>query len=464
MDLRIETPRRSIARDLRASTVDGCCYSGMVGLGETYFIALFLAVGFGETTVAWLATLPVFAGSLVQMATPRAIEWLGSWKRWVVLNAVLQGVSLLGLAWLVGSNRATAVTVFAVVSLYFGCGQATAPAWNMWIERMVPRSIRTRFLSRRHRAAQLSLLAVVVTASALFRWTESTGTSPVVALFGFLLCAGMLRLVSAWCLSRQTEDLQWLEQSRREVTEHQEAETGIAALPARTFRQLMLFMVLMQLAVYISSAFFTPFKLKALRLDYAQFSLLVIMAYVGKIVSLGLAGRLAARWGSFRLLLLGAIGIVPMAGLWAVSQNFIWLAVVQFSSGFMWACYELAMVMVFVEVIPRGRRLRWLSQYNVANSLAMVAGTALGAGLFIGFGEGYLGYLVIFACSSICRLLFIGMFPFSTLSRAGDSGARPQRRFVVFSHSFELLGRGLFRAWQAIPRDDLRESNNRKAA
>jgi MFS family permease len=449
MDLRIDTARRNIAADIRASTIDGCCFSGMVGLGETYFVALYLAIGFGATAAAWLATLPILAGSFFQLVTPAAISRLGSWKRWTVFNAALQSISLFLMAGLVSWGEASFFCVFLVASLYFGSGQATAPAWNMWVEHLVPRSIRTRFLTVRQRASQICLLIIVVLASVAFRCCQVSGIDPLRPLTAFLFCAGTLRAISTWQLSRQNEAPKWVEQSRREMQVLLDQDRR--ELPnTKPFLHLLLFLVLMQFSVYISSAFFTPYKIRLLELDYARFSVLVIMSYIGKISSLGLAGRLAARWGACRLLLFGAIGIVPMAAAWAISRNFLYLATVQFCSGVMWACYELAMVMVFVDLIPRSRRLKLLSRYNVANSMAMVAGTALGATLFGSLGQGYPAYLGVFVCSSICRLLVLSAFPWRLWASTGSGAlSAAAGRFILFSHSFEMLGRSLFRAWQA---------------
>jgi MFS family permease len=304
---------------------------------------------------------------------------------------------------------------------------------------------------------------VVIVASLTLRWTETSGASPVLPLLCFLFVAGMLRSVSAWCLSRQTELTGWRQQARESFLPREDVAAPSSGFDARTWQQLFLFLVLMQFAVYISSAFFTPFKLRALDLNYARFSVLVICAYVGKILALGLAGQLARRWGGFRLLLFGAIGIVPMAGLWSVSQNFAWLMSVQLCSGMMWACYELAIVMVFVELVPRARRMQLLSRYNVANSLAMVGGTTVGAALFAWLGQGYAAYLALFIGSSACRLLSLAVFPAALLRDPGHRG--PARsRLLLFSYPFEALGRAVFRPWQSVDNEAIAKQDRESRA
>lgn len=411
MEVRLLNSRRAIAADLRASSIDGCCFSGMVGLGETYFAALYLAAGFAATQAAWLAALPIFAGSLFQLVTPRAVERTGSWKRWTVFNASLQSLSLFLMAALIASGKASFIAVFLIASIYYGSGQATAPTWNMWIERVVPKRIRRKYLSRRHRLSQSSLMLAAIVAGVSCRICEINSINPLHPLTVFLAVAGLLRGISAWQLSRKTELPQWISPIPRKVIP-ETPDQGSLDRSARTWRHLLLFMAIMQMAVYISSGFFAPFKIRMLQFDYTQFSILVTMTFVGKIISTGLAGHLVAKWGAVRLLLFGAAGIVPAASAWTLSQNFWFLMGIQLFSGLMWACYEIAMLMVFAELIPRDKRLVLLARYNVANSLAMVVGTGIGAMLFAFAGRDFTAYMIIFAGSSLCRLLVIvSMFP-----------------------------------------------------
>jgi MFS family permease len=77
---------------------------------------------------------------------------------------------------------------------------------------------------------------------------------------------------------------------------------------------------------------------------------------------------------------------------------------VQIFSGVVWGAYELAMFLLFVDAIPRERRTRLLTLYNLGNSLAMVGGGLAGAALLKLFGDSAASYLTLFALSSVARL------------------------------------------------------------
>ena len=479
-------PKDHLRSDLRHSCVDGATYSAMVGLGETYFLALYLALGLGQTSISLLASLPILAGSLLQLVTPQGIALFGSLRRWIVVNATIQGLSLVLLAVVIATDMASMLIVFFVSTIYYASGQATAPAWNAWMEKLLPRTIRSRFLSRRLRICQLCLLAAVAIAGFVFHFVSSHEKvasggldlhSPLVPFACFLLVAGILRFVSAWSLSQQFERRQWAFQSPAEsferkqvaanfstaresaaiqpyflhvsqfvpsllryyragfVSLRQKSRTRLQIQVAKSKSQeyqpwrLLLFFIVVQFSVYISAAFFAPFQLKVLGFTYWQFSLLIMIAYAGKILALDFVGQIAKRIGSERLLLVGAIGIIPIAGLWAISQSFWYLVCVQILSGVVWAFFELATALAFIENVPVKDRLRLISRFNVGNSAALVAGALTGDWLFHWIGHDYGAFLWVFAASTVARLAALTMFPyrFPELSKLFPSfGFRPR--------------------------------------
>ena len=117
----------------------------MVGIGETYLAAFAIAAGFSDFTVGLLVTVPVLGGSLLQLSTSRGVRWLGSYRRWVVAAASLQTMSMCLLMTMALLGRAPLGLVFAAATLYWAGGLAAGPAWNAWVEHLVPNTIRASF-------------------------------------------------------------------------------------------------------------------------------------------------------------------------------------------------------------------------------------------------------------------------------------------------------------------------------
>ena len=97
----------------------------------------------------WSPALPVMAGGIMQLVSLRAVRWIGSEKRWIVLCASLQALVVCS-AGLRGADRFDIAPwmLFLVASIYWGTGLATGPAWSTWIETVVPAGIRMRYFAR----------------------------------------------------------------------------------------------------------------------------------------------------------------------------------------------------------------------------------------------------------------------------------------------------------------------------
>ena len=160
---------------------------------------------------------------------------------------------------------------------------------------------------------------------------------------------------------------------------------------------------MMQGAVQLSGPYFTPFMLKQMKLSYGLYVLLVGTTYVAKLLAAPWWARVAQRYGARRLLWIGGVGIVPVAGLWLVSQSFTYLMCVQVISGVCWAAYELAMLLLLFDSLPEEERISVLTLHNLAASMATAAGSLLGGFFLLVLGQNYEAYLALFGLSSATR-------------------------------------------------------------
>jgi MFS family permease len=389
----------NLRKDLIAGHAEGAAYGGMVGLGETYLPAFALAVGLGEITAGLVASVPLLAGGLMQMASPRAIRCLGSHKRWVLLCALVQAASFVPLVAAALVGEVSSAGVLLVAAIYWGTGLATGPAWNTWMGSLVPPPLRARFFAKRTRLSQLAVLAGFVIGGAVLQWAGDRETV-LLAFAGIFLAAGASRLVSLGLLNAQREPAPLAATMRRVPLRHAWSQIRHAGSGP-----LLLYLVVVQGVVQISGPYFTPYMFEKLELSYVQYVVLVAASFVAKVVFLPAWGSFAHRVGAMRLLWLGGVGIVPMASLWILSDNFAWLLCVQVLAGAAWAAYELAFFLMFFESIDEEDRTDVLTFYNLANTTAWVFGAAIG-GLVLGsLGTSRYGYLLLFAVSSLGRLL-----------------------------------------------------------
>lgn len=384
---------------------DATAFNVMVGIGETYFSAFALALGKGDRISGLVATVPMLAGAILQLISPQAIAALGSYRKWVATCATIQALSLVPMAAFAFQHDMNTVALFVAAAIYWGAGQATIPAWNTWVEVLVPTKIRTPFLAYRTRLAQFGMLAGVIGGGLALQ----SGRVAQIELdvFGIMfVIAALARFISATCLGAQS-DSAVLPHYRA----HYRPETGTK--PPRMLtssnKRLLAYVFMMQGAVYFSGPYFAAYMLKHLGLSYQQLVMLIASSYIARILVLPYFGRFASQYGAHKLLWIGAIGITPLPAMWWVSNEFWFLLTLQIVGGFVWAAHELAMSLLFIDAIPRQARINVLAIYNFGNSAAMATGTILGAIVLARFEEIKPTYLAIFGISTLLRIVALGL-------------------------------------------------------
>lgn len=392
----------TLKRDLKLSVADGATFGVMVGGGETYLQAFVLTIGLGEVFAGLIASLPVLIGSLLQLISPAGVRYLKSHKRWVVLCASLQALCFVPLFVAAVYGQISQVAVLVVASTYWAAALGTGPAWNTWQGTLIPREIRAKFFAKRSRICQAATLAGFLGGGFALQYGKaSKDPAQELAVYCWLFAISFLcRILSTTCLALQSEPTP-IPSNMKFLTLREQWRKFSRGPSGR----LLVAAVGMQVGVYVAGPFFVPYMLKELEMDYRDFAILLGVSYVSKFVCLPAWGRVAHRMGAHRLIWIGAIGVVPLAGGWAVSSNYYWLLALQVLAGAAWGAYELALVLLFFETIHESERTSLLTLYNVANSAALAFGSLIGAAILKGVGVSVTAYLYVFAASTILRSL-----------------------------------------------------------
>lgn len=380
-------------------------FSVMVGCGETYFVAFALAIGMGDALAGLLGSVPLLAGALLQLVGPWAVQVLGSHKRWVVLTAGLQGVSFVPLAVAAWLGYMPNWLVFVMVSLYWALNLGGGPAWNTWIGTVVPQQVRAKYFATRTRRAQAVLMVTLIGAGLLLYFGQKHFAGAglerayIKVFAGLFAVAGLARLGSTWCHMR--------------VSEPEPMPAGQRKVPISAFLRgpnavsggrLLLYMLCVTGCVHVSGPFFAPYMLSQLGFDYLTFAGLLCCSFVGRVVAMPMIGRFAKKHGAGPLLWIGGLGIIPMSGIWVLSDAVWFLVILQLLSGVMWACYEMATMLLLLESIPARERTSVLTTNTALNAGVMVIGATVGAVLFKLTGEGQTAYHALFLISTVLRL------------------------------------------------------------
>lgn len=394
-------PQSRLQRDLALSTADGSAFSVAVGIGESYLPAFVLAIGGGHVPAGLVATLPMVAGAVLQLAAPAAIRRVGSLKRWVVLCAAVQSLSFVPLFAMALAGSARVGLVFLAAAVYWASGMSTGPAWNTWIASIVPGRLRAHYFAWRSRAAQISVFLGLLAGGALLQF-GARHERAMIAFATLFLLAACARMVSTILLGRQSEPVGELPQLTR-VSPADLARRLRSGQDAR----LLVYMLGVTFATQVAAAFFTPYMLGVLHFSYAQYMLLLAVSYASKIIAMPALGRFARAYGAHRLLVIGGLLVVPMAGFWVVSDRYWFLIAVQVAGGMAWGAQELGVLLLLFEAIRDDERTSMLTTFNFLNAVVLAAGSLIGAVVLGVLAKGAGAFMVIFVLSTILRVLTV---------------------------------------------------------
>lgn len=394
---------RVLRHDLRYVTGDGVLYSFMVGVGETYLPAFTLALGMGEVVAGLIATVPLLAGALLQLATPWGVRRLGTHRRWVLLCATLQSISFVPLLIAAVVGRIPVWAVFGVAAVYWASAMSAGPAWNTWMGMIIPRRIRARYFGRRSRLCQLATLVGILVGGAVLAKGESDGHL-LMAFAVLFAIGGLTRLASTTCLARQSEPENTVHGHRRVP-----ARELLGRLHHGPDMRLLTYMLAVQVSVQVSAAYFNPYMLSELGFSKSAYMLLLSTSFVSKSIFLPLWGRIAQRTGSRRILHGAGLGLIPLASLWMFTEQLWALVLVQVLAGLVWGAYELATFLLMFETIREDERTSVLTLFNLANAGSIIFGSLVGAGILLGFDQSMRGYMIVFGASTLMRLCTVGL-------------------------------------------------------
>lgn len=415
-----------LRRDLRRVYAEGVAWSVMVGIGETYFPAFALALGMGEVGSGLIATVPLLAGGILQLVTPYGVDRLRSRRRWAAACASTQTVTFLPLL-AAAMFGAPSILVYLAAGVYWGAGMGAGPAWNPWMDQLVPKRIRAHFFSRRSRATQVGVMLGLFLGGVILDAAKQAG-HPLSGFMVLFVIGAVARSVSARLLTLQSEPM---------PPRRGEAILTGGDLWRRVRRgpegHLLVYLAFMTATVALASPYFTPYLLEHLHFSYTRYMLLIGASFAAKVLALTYLAGITRRLGALRVLRLSAAGIVLIPVLWIFVSSFYGLVVLQVFAGFMWAGHEFASFLLFFDTINARERTSLLTAYNLAGAAAMVGGSVLGGAILGRLGPEHMGYLAIFAASGAFRLfawvhlyhLRVGREPQVELPSFRITGLRP---------------------------------------
>jgi predicted MFS family arabinose efflux permease len=371
----------------------------MVGVGETYIGAYAINCGFSDRFAGLITALPLGIASILQLFSSRVQKWMGRRKRFVMLAAVGQALTLFLITGHNLFDRASPTLLLAVLTSYWVFGLSAGTAWNGWIVSLIAKKDRPGFFAKRGPWNEVSVLVALVGAGLSLKFVADK-----MLVFAFLfVVAGLARLASVFCFSKLPESV-----PAREPEDRDELDLpGLRQwLGQAKVRKMLLLIGVFNFGVYIAAPFFTPFMLRQLKLDYGVYMFLISLPFISRAVAYRFFEVYAPRWGLLPVLgpTMLAIALVPV--LWALWPELHYLVFFQILSGVAWTGFEYSILLKQLSDFRPRERARVLTWTNFLVGLCNVAGVLIGSQI-LGRHPNQDSYFQLFYVSAAVRAMAI---------------------------------------------------------
>jgi len=389
-----------VRKSLRYSIFDGAFSASMIGFGESFFVAFGLFLKSTTLQVGLLSSLPQALGSMLQFFSNGLIRAFGSRKRLVVTAALLQGLMYVPVALVFFFEEFRVQQLILFACLYWAFGMILGPAWNSWMGDLVSEDRRGAYFGRRSNITGTATFVAILAAGYILQQCGGSIQKQYTGFVLIFLLALTSRMISVLFLSKQYEPVY-------EVP--REAEFGfLEFLQQARFRNYGLFVLylgLMNFAVFMSVPFFTPYMLQDLHLSYLTFTMVNAAAILVKMLSMPVWGHAADRFGARRVLSLTGFLMPLVPVLWLLSGEVAWLMTIQAYSGFIWGGFEIASFSFIFDTTTPQKRATCVAYYNMINGLALFSGALLGSAIVRMNTAFWSKYLLVFLVSGLFRIV-----------------------------------------------------------
>ncbi len=377
----------------------------MVGLGEAYFSAFILALGKSDIYAGMITTVPLVIGGVLQLFAPRLIPSIGTYKRWVVLLASIQVICLFVLSLFAHVREISVWSLFFVVAIYWTGGLGAVPAWNAWLNSLLPKVLRLKFFSYRSMLASIATISGLVLSGVLLHLGKLYGQTLLVFSIIFFL-GGLFRILSISSLLKHSDGEDLVH------TGHVSSIRSILGdLRTTHYGKMMIFILIFKFSVYFAAPYFTPFMLLHLKMSYFTYMITIAAASVGSIVVMQYLRGKTISFNADKILFFVVFGVMLNPLLWIISDARWYLVLIQIYSGMLWGVLELCSFLIMFNEIPNSKKATTIGVFSFLQPCTFVLGASCGACFLKYFGSDYQGYIYLLIAGTFIRLLALFFYP-----------------------------------------------------
>jgi MFS family permease len=381
--------------NLRWFRLDGIFAQASESIVAAYLTLFVLALGASRAQIGLMSALASLSAALVLLPGAAIAERSGRRKAVVLLGGgggARVALLLLALVPLAFSGSTAVLIAIALIVLRGAFANVGVPAWMSLTADIVPLPCRGRYFSSRNMAMVLvGMTTTFVVGQLITRVGAPAGHQLALGIaFGF-------GLVATFSFSRLRESPAAATQSQMPPGFQQPFIQHLRAHP--DFITFCVTAGLWNLSLGIAMPFFSVYMVENLGASASMVGLLAVVSALAAMPGQRLFGILADRWGPRRVQLLTGLIIPVVPWAWLLVRSPWHLVPAELAGGFLWAGYTLASFNFLLLLTAEDRRSHYAALYQIAVTLALAGGAALG-----GIVATHWGYVALFALTGLGRL------------------------------------------------------------
>ncbi len=387
----------------------GIFTSAKISFGDYYLSPFAIAINASNSLVAMLSSIAGLLGPLSQMFGSRLIEKYPRKK--ILLRSIIVESAvwfpLIAIAVLYWQGIITNFLPWAFLfffSYYVIFYNLANPAWFSWTGDIVNEKYRGRWFSKRNLLTGFVSVVLAIGSSFFLDYFKKID----LAMIGFslLFVFALISRAISWKFYRK----QYEPKLELKEGDYFSFFNFLIKAKGTNLWKFSVFSSVFSMAVAVASPLFAVYMLRYLNFNYTLYMIITLGSTVFSLLVMELWGKVADKFGNYKVLYIcaGLIPFVPI--LWVFSKSpWYLLFVPTLLAGISWAGFNLASSNFIYDNVHSEKRGLAVSYYTMLNGIGVFAGAGVGALLIKFVNVDFIQpILLIFIISGILRMAAAG--------------------------------------------------------
>lgn len=394
----------------RLSIKEGIVWSVKASAGDHYIAPFAIAMNVGSSLVAvlnsiWnLSSLSQLFGSKLAETQKRKttltktmlIESLG----WLMM-------ALIGFLYIKGiAPQILPFLILIDLSIILFASGIGHPSWFSWMGDIIDSKFRGRWFSKR--STIMHFTSIILATAASFLLKKFKLMDQEILGFVVLFCIAFLARLSCAQIIRRGYEPELKIKKEKAYS----FRKFIKELKTSNFGKFALFRLMFAFSIGLTSPLVSIYLLRHLNLDYTTFILIMLSGTMFSILTLNLWGRIADKYGNYRVIALTTL-LIPLTPIWwMLSSNTIYLFIVPaIIGGTSWTAFIMASGNFIYDNMSKEKRAKAISYFNLMLGIGAFAGGLVSALLIKVVNTSWVKPIyLIFFIGAIARMLVVGFW------------------------------------------------------